>query len=169
MFGNEKNLIRDHFRLIGGFMRVYAVECGMLPRVKDAEGSPMKTKIHTARSLNKQDWKGFPLYITRTAQRCLKYKAERFGFLAPTKEMFEEIKQGDFDSYLEFLNTPEPVYLHDAILTYYDVITLRKIIEWHKEVTLLCFCENPERCHRTILAKFMVERFSDRFELGDLK
>jgi len=140
-----------------------------IDRVKDAEGSPIKIIINTAKSLNKKDWKGFALYVTRTAQRHQNYKAERFGLLAPTKEMSEEIKQGDFDSYLEFLNTPEPVYLHDAILTYYNVITLRKIIEWHKEVTLLCFCENPERCHRTILAKFMVERFSDRFELGDLK
>ena len=128
----------------------------------------MKTLINTARSKNLDDWKGEPIYVTRTVQRCEKYKAARFSPIAPTKEMSEKIRQGDFDSYLEFLNTPEPVKMEGSTI-YYDVIAFRKALEWHNEVTLLCFCENPDRCHRTILAKWLCETFPDKFELGDLK
>ena len=129
----------------------------------------MKTIINTARSKNKDDHIGIRVYPTRNV-RGQKGKFLWFRFIAPDIYQSDEIKAGNDKPYiinLEFYSKAVSVDYCPA--SYYKFKEFLAALKKHPEITLLCFCEDVDKCHRKILAKWLVENFSDKFELGDIK
>ena len=114
------------------------------------------TKINTARSVNTQDWKGFTIYVTRTPQRHKKYKADKW-----MKYFGNSYKK--LGNYQRWLNR-DTMYKSEWHIR---GILLGMICK-HKEVTLICFCEDVNKCHRKILAEWLCKNFKE-FELGEIR
>ena len=118
-----------------------------------------KCKIHTARSLNKQDWNGYSIYVTRTQQRCLKYKADAwYADDANYENSLEEYRK-----HLIF-QTGMCDSRQSAFASIY-----KKRYKIADEITLLCFCEDVNKCHRKILAEWLCETYPEYFMKGSIK
>ena len=119
----------------------------------------MTTIINTDWSKNIENWKdkGYSIYVTRTQQRCKKYKADKWLKYFGNKYK----KLGNYKRWLERDTMMKSEWLQrDFILA--DMIK-------HKEITLLCFCEDVNLCHRKILAEWLCDTYPEHFTKGDIK
>ena len=114
-----------------------------------------KTIINTARSKNLDDWKGFTIYVTRTPQRCKKYFADAWNeYLGNHFKTLEAYQENNFT---QFFFTDE--------LKHVIIPKFKK----HKEITLICYCKDVNKCHRKILANFLVDTYPKYFTKGQIK
>jgi uncharacterized protein YeaO (DUF488 family) len=116
------------------------------------------TIINTARTKNTQDWKGYTILITRNKRGIYAAKVDVWmkylGNRGQTVEDYKKWLAKEFDwnnKISEFMGI------------HVDKMKRRK------EITMLCFCEDVNKCHRKVLAEWLCENYPDCFTLGEIK
>lgn len=112
-------------------------------------------KIHQIRAQHK-------IYVTRTNQLYKPYFAKKISIFSNPVEISnlfkKDLKAGKqaFWDHLSKLKHESDDFINDI-----------QRIASYRSVLLLCFCEDASKCHRTVLAEWLVLNFSDLFIAGE--
>lgn len=130
-------------------------------------------KLYTSYFANKKS-KGIKVAVTRHKPQWLDFKAEgilNFSELAPSEELLNYYnnakKDSDEDSEYVWFHFKR-VFINERNNCYAMQNALDKIasiLDAGKDVTLLCYENSDERCHRGLLANHFMQKGYDTEEL----